>query len=79
MTPGVEGLDECLDNGGKTKDGSVILNDGAENDQLDGHNSAIIPKSLYSASDNCKTRCKFLTTLSADMPRMQQRSIEPEI
>ena len=52
---GSEGLDECSDDGGKTKDGSVILNDGAENDWLEGHNGAIIPKSPYSTSDNCKT------------------------
>ena len=45
-----EGLDECSDNCGKTKDGSVILNDGAENNQLEDHNGAMIPKSPYSAS-----------------------------
>ena len=63
---GSEGLDECSDDGGKTKDRSVILNDGAENDGLDGQNSAMIPKSPYSASDNRRTRCKFLATLSTD-------------
>ena len=45
---GSDGLDECLDDSGKTKDG-------VENNQLDSHNGAIIPKSPYSASDNCIT------------------------
>ena len=63
---GSEGLDECLDKGGKTKDGSVILNDGAENDRMEDHNGAIIPKSPYSASNNRKTQRKFLAMLSVD-------------
>ena len=63
---GSEGLDECSDDGGNTKDGSVIFNDGVENDQLEDHNGAIIPKSPYSTSDNRKTQHKFLTTLSMD-------------